>query len=380
MLRGLTYLNSALGGAPPLSVTRAMQDSVAQYSKRGLVWDDSMNDISEIKAQFAILIGVSSPREIAIVPSVSAGLVAVASSLALTPKKSKVVISSLNFPANKVLWQRMKERGILKTLDFLKVDDKGEVPIEGYENAVDDSTSVVAVDFVSGFNGYVERIKEVSKIAHRHGALLVVDAFHALGALPFNAKKLGVDVMLSGFSKWMCGPPGAACLFVDEKVLDQLEPRYVGWQGIQGNIFERRARGEQLFGTPLETSEPSSSAARFEWGTWSPIAIKGVREALRFVLRSNQAARYSTIAKRKEQVYEGLHKLRMEIITPEQSIHQGSGIVAFKIKDDKEFASKLARKNVIVAANFGRIVVSPHFYNSQAEVDRFLKIASEVPL
>ncbi len=378
MLKDITYLNSALAGAPSLSVTNAMEESVEEYSKRGLLWDSSMDDVTKIKEQFARMIGASSSSEIAIVPSVSAGLVAIGFSLALTPDGSGAVLSSLNFPANKVLWQRMKEKGQLKTVTLLEANSRGEVPIEGYESSVNDATSVVAVDFVSGFNGYVERIREISEIAHRHGALLVVDAYHALGALPFDAKKLGIDVLLSGFSKWMCGPPGAACLFVDGRVLDLLDPSYVGWQGIKGNIFERRSSGQSLFEAPLDTSIPSDSAARFEWGTWSPTVLRGIREALGLVLRSNQAERYSTIANRKEQVYAGLRELGVEILTPEPSAHQGGGIVAFKIKGEKEFAEKLARKKVIVAANFGRVVVSPHFYNSQMEVDRFLKITSQI--
>jgi selenocysteine lyase/cysteine desulfurase len=371
MLKGIAYLNNALAGPPPLRVTNAMVQSVQEWSRRGLLWDDSIGDIVAIKEGFAKLIGTD-VRDIAIVPSVSAGLIAVASSLDLTGKRKRAVVSSLNFSANKVIWQRMKARGLLSDIRLLEAIN-GEVPIESYEDAVEDSTALVAVDYVSGFNGFVERLREVSKIAHSHGAILIVDAFHAVSALPVSAKKLGIDVLLAGFSKWMCGPPGAACLFVDGKLLEKLDPSYIGWQGINGNIIERKLSGRGLFDTPFQ-STPSNTAARFEWGTWSPVVLKGVRESIRFILDSNLNYRYSTIKQRKRQLVEGLRKLDIEIITPKESIIKGGGIVAFKIAKEKEFAKKLAAKNVIVAANFGRVVVSPHFYNSGEDIDRFLEL------
>ncbi len=373
MLKGITYLNSSLAGIPHLSVTNAMKRSIDDWSRLGLHWHDSMDDILAIKGKFAKLIGVDA-HEIAIIPSVSAGLVAIASSLNLSGERSNAVVSSLNFAVNKVIWQGMEGRGLLRDVRLLEKEN-GEIPIESYEKSIDDHTAVVAVDYVSGFNGYVERVKEISEIAQSHGAILVVDAFHAAGALPVDARKLGIDVLLCGFSKWMCGPPGAACLYVNRRLLGKLEPSYLGWQGIKGNIIERKLAGKDLFRTPFQYPKPSSSAARFEWGSWSPVVLKGVREAIGFVLESDQSLRYSTILKRKKELVEGLEELGFDIVTPEDSATQGGGIVAFQIKNEKAFASQLAAKNVIIAANFGRVVVSPHFYNSREDVDRFLELA-----
>jgi selenocysteine lyase/cysteine desulfurase len=371
MLNGITYLNNALAGPPLLSVTDAMKQSISSWSLHGPLWEESISDIVAIKEGFAKLIGARA-SDIAIVPSVSAGLVAIASSLKLTGKRKNAVVSSLNFSTNKVIWQRMKNKGLLNDVILLEPVN-GEVTVESYENAINDSTALVSVDYVSGFNGFVERIKEISKIAHDHEALLVVDAFHAVSALPVNVKTLAIDVLLAGFSKWMCGPPGAACLYVDGKLLGKLDPSYIGWQGIEGNIIERKLEGRGLFDAPFQ-SAPSKTASRFEWGTWSPVVLKGVREAIKFILNSNLPKRYATIKKRKGQVADGLEKLGLEIITPKDSIDKGGGIVAFKIAKEKEFAKKLAAKNVIVAANFGRVVASPHFYNSEDDVDRFLEL------
>src|SRR5579862_6759101 len=139
MLKGITYLNSALAGPPPLSVTNAMRKSIENWSKFGLLWNDSMDDIVEIKKGFAELIGAHA-TEIAIVPSVSAGLIAIASSLDLSGGKKNVVVSSLNFTANKVVWQRMREKGLFKNVRLLEAEN-GELPSDSYEKSVDDNTA-----------------------------------------------------------------------------------------------------------------------------------------------------------------------------------------------------------------------------------------------
>ena len=374
MLKGITYLNSALRGAPSLSVTNAMKKSIEVWSRRGVLWDDSMNDIIAIKTSFAKMIGAQE-SEIAIVPSVSAGLVAVASSLKLNGEKRNGVVSSLNFVANKVMWQRMQERGALRQVSLLEAK-QGEIPLESYEKSIDDETAIVAVDHVSGFNGFLERVEEISEVAHRHGAILVVDAYHSFGTMAIDVKKLGADVLVSGFSKWMCGPAGAACLYVNSEILDRLDPIYLGWQGVRGNIVERKLEGKGLFDAPFKDFQPSSSSARFEWGTWSPPVLKGVLESLKFVLKSNQAHKYSTIEKRKSEILDGLKELGVEILTPEGTLSAG-GIAAFKIKGEKEYAERVAKGKVIIAANFGRVVASPHFYNSHEDVEKFLDVTKE---
>lgn len=374
MLKGITYLNSALRGAPSLSVTDAMTRSIEDWSRHGLRWDDSMNDIIAIKCDYAKLIQARD-SEIAIVPSVSAGLVAIASSMNLSEgKRRNGVVSSLNFVTNKVIWRRMQERRLLKTVSLLEPKN-GEILLESYEKSIDDNTAVVAIDYVSGFNGFLERVKEISEIAHKHRAILVVDAFHAVGTMPVDVKKIGADVFLSGFTKWMCGPAGAACLYVSGNILERLDPVYLGWQGVRGNIVERKIAGKGIFDAPFQDIYPSESSARFEWGSWSPTVLKGVREALRYVLKTDQTRRYSTIEKRKAELLNGLSKMGLEITTPEGNL-SGGGIVAFKIKMEKDYAARLAAKKVIIAANFGRVVASPHFYNTSEDVEEFLEQTS----
>ncbi|WP_243676372.1 aminotransferase class V-fold PLP-dependent enzyme [Vulcanisaeta distributa] len=110
----------------------------------------------------------------------------------------------------------------------------GTCPLEEYEKLIDDNTAVVFVDYVSWITGgYRERIREIAEIAHARGAVLISDAFHAVGVLPIDVTRDGVDVLITGSYKWLLGPHGAGFVYVSDELLNSLSHRYrVGWGGL----------------------------------------------------------------------------------------------------------------------------------------------------
>jgi selenocysteine lyase/cysteine desulfurase len=368
----MIYLDSAGAGLPPLNVTDAMKALLDDWSRSGEHWDEWLLDVVETRKLFAQLIGASA-GEVGVVPSVSHGLAAIASSLDLS-KRRKVVTSSLNFPTNIVLWRRMEERGLLREVVVLQ-QEEGVIPIEAYERAIDDDTAVVSVDYVSWLNGYRERVREISEIAHRHGALLLVDGFHALGVFPVDVKGEGIDVLVSGFYKWLCGPHGVACIYVDQEILDGLEPAYIGWHGIEDNVIDRVLANRDPFDRPFpqDRATPSPTAARFEWGTWPAVAVKGAVETLKFTLETNPATRFQTIRRLTQRLIDGLQGMGARIITPYQRDPLGAGIVTIKVNDHIQGVRELHAKRIIVSGRYGHLRISPHFYNTPEEIEVVLE-------
>jgi selenocysteine lyase/cysteine desulfurase len=293
--------------------------------------------------------------------------------------KKKVVTSSLNFPTNVIMWQRMREAGLLRRVDVLK-HEAGSIRIEEYEKAIDDDTALVSVDYVSWLSGSRENVREISELAHKHGALLAVDSFHALGVFPFDVKKDGIDILVSGFYKWLCGPHGVACVYIDENLLGTLLPSYLGWLGIHDSVTERVRAGRDPFDVPfpLDRAPPSDSASRFEWGTWASIAVKGAVEAMKFAVKADPAARFKAIVDLKKRVVEGLDELGVKTLTPSLDLNPGGGIVSFECENQTEVVARLAKRKVVVSGRFGHLRVSPHFYNSAGEIDRFLSEVQKV--
>lgn len=348
-----------------------MTDFAADWSKHGERWDEWVNDLVECRRLFTTLVGAKG-NEAGVVPSVSVGLAALASSVDFS-KRGKVIASSLNFHTNVVLWQRMRESGLTKSVKVLPHQD-GVVPIEAWEKAINDETAVVAVDYVSWFSGYREKVREIAEIAHRHGALIFVDAFHALGVFPIDVKRDGVDALCCGFYKWLCGPHGAACVYVNENELKSLEPSYIGWMGIRDNVIERAQAKRDLFDVPfeMESATPSATAARFEWGTWAAIVAKGAVEALKFALETSPASRFEVISRRKRELLEGLRDLHVKVLAQAEEKNPASGIVTFETEDHKTLVRKLAERKIVVSGRFNHVRVSPHFYNTSEEIDILL--------
>jgi len=273
LLANTVYLDNAGAGPPPVSVYAEMLKFLNEWRDHGEKWEEWLPDIVRSRELFAQLIEANRD-EVACIPNVSSGLGAVATSIQLN-REQNVVVSELNFPTNIYLWHTLQQRGVLKEVRVLK-QVNGSIPLSAYERAIDDNTAAVSLDYVSWINGCRERIAEVTKLAHSHGALMIVDVFHALGVMPIYAKKLDVDVLASGTYKWLMGPHGAAFLYVKQEVLEKLQPTIIGWHGIRDSVIARIQAQEEVFGRPfdLNQAEPASNASKFEWGTWAFISVR----------------------------------------------------------------------------------------------------------
>jgi selenocysteine lyase/cysteine desulfurase len=369
VLRERVYLDNAGAGIPPLSVTESMHSFLKEWSREGEKWENWLRDVVELRRKFASEIGASE-KEIAVVPSVSFGLASLASSLNL--RRKKVIVSELNFPTNILLWQRMKERGLLKEVQILQAQE-GKVHEKVWKEAIDDSTLLVAVDYVSWFNGYRENVAEIAELAHRKGALVVVDCFHAMGVFPFDVKSLSVDVLVTGFYKWICGPHGVACLYVSKELLENSEPSYIGWHGIEDSVAERVMKGRDPFDVPFnfKSARPSKSASRYEWGTWASVVVKGAIEAVNWMRIVTPANRFRIISELRDYLLEKLQELGFKLVTPSKT-DSLAGIVTFKTDDHVKMVEKLRKRGVVVSGRYNHIRVSPHFYNTYEDIQELL--------
>jgi cysteine desulfurase/selenocysteine lyase len=370
-LKNRTYLDNAGAGLPSARVSKAIRDLTSDWELNGEKWEEWLLDVVQLRKEFARLVG-GEKEEIAVVPSVSVGLSSLASSLKFV-KRKKVVVSELNFPTNVVLWQRMRESKLVKEVVLLR-QKEGVTPIESFEREVDDETALIAIDYVSWFSGARHEIKQICNIAHEKGALVVVDAFHAVSVIPLDVKADNIDMLVCGFYKWLCGPHGAACVYINKELLREMEPSYIGWHGIEDNVIERLIQGRDPFDRPfpLDSAKPSNEAARFEWGTWSPIVVRGALEATKYVNSNDKNSRFQTIRKRKREVMEGIANLGIKPLTPGEDINPGAGIVTFPAKSHHKLVSWLKARQVIVSGRFDHVRVSPHFYNTSEDVERLL--------
>jgi selenocysteine lyase/cysteine desulfurase len=371
ILRSSVYLDNAGAGPPPLSVHAAMQSFLDDWRDYGEKWEDWLLEIVKARELFARLINAS-VQEVACVPNVTSGLAAVASALPHKPGQN-VVLSELNFPTNVYMWHALREKGLISEVRVLKAKN-GQIQLSEYERAIDDKTAAVSLDYVSWINGCREDISRITEIAHAHRALMIVDAFHAVGVIPVDVRRLGVDVLTCGTYKWLMGPHGTAFLYVKNDTLNRLEPLIVGWHGISDSVVARVLKKQDTFGRPFDLTsvKPADDATRFEWGTWSVITVAGSRAAIEFTLKYPPQERAPLIERLNGRLIEGLSRKGKRITSPVEKDRR-SGIVTFEVDDAARVAGRLQKENVIVAPRVNTLRVSPHFYNKEEEIDLLLE-------
>ncbi|MEM2093038.1 MAG: aminotransferase class V-fold PLP-dependent enzyme [Candidatus Bathyarchaeia archaeon] len=222
---------------------------------------------------FANLINAK-PEEIALVENTSTGLNIVANMLRY-PRGSKVVTTDLEYPSVVYPWLR---KGLGVNVHYVK-NVEGMILLDDIERDVDDKTLAVVISHVEYVNGFRNDLREISKIAHEHGAYLIVDAIQSAGIIPIDVKRDGVDFLATACYKWLLGPSGAGYLYVKEELIENFEPPFIGWASVKPEVFETLDLWD------IWNLRLSENASRFEVGSPSAISFIGASEAIKMLLK-----------------------------------------------------------------------------------------------
>jgi len=351
------FLNHAAQSPLPKPVADALRKCIDEFSNFGdtsIKWNDGG------KPFFAKLIGAK-PEEIALVENTSMGL-NIAANVLSYPRGSKIVTTDLEYPSVVYPWLR---KGLDVKVDYVKNVD-GKILLEDVEKAVDDKTVAVAVSHVEYANGFRHDLRALSEIAHEHGAYLIVDAIQSVGTMPIDVKKDGVDFLATACYKWLLSPPGTGYLHVKGELIEKFEPPFVGWASVKQEIFETVDFWD------IWSLRLSDTASRFEVGSPGFISFIGTMEALKLLLEFGVENVQRRILKLTDRLIEVAKDLGLKLQTPEEPQCR-AGIVNFKIDKPKELAETLRQKGIVASARASGLRVSPHFYNTEEEIDKLME-------
>src|SRR6059036_2109984 len=260
IFRDAVYLNTCSLGALGERTRRRTAEFLDLWQARGAsAWYDVWwAALGELRARYARIVGAS-PEEIALAPSVSVALSAVAEALDYQ-RRPKVVITSLDFPTVAYQWLAKRARGV--EMVVVESPDHVSVPVEAIARAVDERTALVATSHVYFTSGAIQDIRAVAHAAHVRGALCLIDAYQSVGQVPCDVRAADVDFLTAGGLKWLLGGPGIVFLYARAELARRLEPGIAGWFGHKRQFaFEPRSL------------ERHDDARRFELGTPSLAAI-----------------------------------------------------------------------------------------------------------
>ncbi|MGD2201589.1 MAG: aminotransferase class V-fold PLP-dependent enzyme, partial [Candidatus Bathyarchaeota archaeon] len=216
VLKHKIYLNSAAHG-PALG---RVWEAVKRF------WSFRLNEdpgpiIPDAKGEEAKLINASTD-EITWCSRVTQGFNMVSSMVGLK-RGDNVVVTDLGYPSNVFVWLPFRERGV----EIRRIENRdGRIETSDFEEAIDEKTRVVSMSHVEWTSGIRHDVAGITGIAHEHGALVVNDAYQAVGPLNVDVHSDGVDFLLVGGGKWLCSPPQAGIFYIREDLIDEFEPSY----------------------------------------------------------------------------------------------------------------------------------------------------------
>jgi cysteine desulfurase/selenocysteine lyase len=351
------FLNHAAESPLPKPVVEAVSKYANEFSNSGKTSIDC-NDGG--KPYFSKLVGAKA-GEIALIENTSIGI-NIAANVLDYPPGSKIVTTDLEYPSVVYPWLR---RSLGVKVDYVK-NVHGRVLLDDMEKAVDDKTVAVAISHVEYVNGFRNDLRVLSEIVHEHGAYLIVDAIQSVGTMQVDVKRDDVDFLMAACYKWLLSPHGAAYLYVKDELIEKFEPPFVGWASVKQEMFDT-ADFYDIWNLNL-----SKTATRFEVGTPCTISFVGAAEAMKMLLHYGIENVRKRIMKLTDYLIEAVEDLGLKLQTPKEKQCR-SGIVNFKINRPQKLVEKLEKKGIVVSVRANGIRVSPHYYNTEEEVDVLTK-------
>lgn len=356
--RNVVYFNHAAVGALSVRAYEAMEGHARDQREFGaLHWREWYAEYEKLRASAARLIGAE-PREIALLKNTSEGLSFVAEGLRWK-EGDNVVTTALEFPSNWTPWKHVERRGV-------EVRVAPRPAVEAIEPLIDGRTRVVTVSSVAFHNGFAADLESIGRLCLLRNVLLCVDAIQSVGVLPIDVRRANVAFLAADGHKWMCGPEGCALFYAAAEHREQLEVLENGWTNID-------RRGKFI----LTPTELLPDARRFEAGSLNTNGIYGLRAAIDLLLEvgiETVSARALAVARR---LAEGLERIGLQVGTRPVA----SPIVGAVIGDGRELLrlhGELEKERIVCAPREGLLRFSPHFYNSDDEVDRVLQVLARI--
>lgn len=281
----------------------------------------------------------------------------------------RVLLARGEFPANVYPWLGLRRNGVETVfLDLEGAHLAADRVIAALD--ADPAIRAVAMSLVQFSNGHRNPIEAVGRACRERGVFFVVDAIQGLGAVELDWSDAQADLLACGGQKWLCGPWGSGFFVAAEWMCERIEPVRIGWLQVAGardyhNLCEYDLRFEP-------------DARRFEVGTYPYTALLGLSESLELIetLGVPRIAAHSRALL--ADLETGLADLGATIVSCTEAPCRSS-ILCFRAGDSastRTVFDGLRSAGVTCAFREGSVRLSPHFYNTSAEIDRVLSLVA----
>ncbi len=378
MNRDITYLDSGATTQKPIQVINAIDEYYKNYNAnphRGAytLSVEATEAYENTRTKISKFINARYREEIIFSKNATESLNLIAYSYGLDnlKKDDEVVISIMEHHSNLVPWQKITKATGSK-LKYMYINEQFEIPDEEIESKITDKTKIVGIAEVSNVLGTINNIKKIIKIAHKKGAIVIVDASQSIPHRKVDVQELDADFLVFSGHK-MLAPLGIGVLYGKREILNNMIPFLMG-----GDMIEYVHEQETTF-APLPN--------KFEAGTQNVEGVIGLGAAIDYI----ESIGYDRIQEIENEVvsYARSELSKLEYLdlymTPNKENHQG--VISFNIKGihPHDVASILDSEGVCVRS--GNHCAQPlmrflgidstcrasfYFYNTKEDVDKLV--------
>lgn len=373
------HLNNAGAALQPEPVLRAVREHFDLEARIGgyEAADARSAEIDGVYRAVAELLGTS-PRSVAITENATAAFVQALSAVPFSP--GDVVVTTRNdYASNQIQYLSLAER---MGVEVVRAPDgpEGGVDVDALEGLVHRRRpKLVAVSHVPTSSGLVQDVETIGRICRDRDVLYLVDACQSVGQMPVRPEEIGADFLSATARKFLRGPRGVGFLWVSDRVIEAgLEPLFPDLRGAD-------------WITP-DLYQPAPDATRFENWEFPYALVLGLGEAARYALDVGLETARDRSRALAERLREGIEALdraecldRGEEVCSIVTLRPGGldpGEVVRELRAREINTSSLTRVSAVLDFEEkgveGALRVSPHYYNTEAEVDDFLAALEEV--
>lgn len=353
--------HAAVAPIPDTAIV-ALEEYGRRIAENGLAdilhWVDR---VAYVRGLAARLVNSPSPDDVCFVPNTTTGIGIVAEGF---PWKAgdNVVLAAEEYPSNQYPWLNLAHRGV----EVRTVPSRGNrVAIDDVRAAMNERTRVLSASFVQFASGFRADLDALGELCRSRGVFFFVDAIQGLGAFPLDVQKTPIDALAADGHKWLLAPEGAGIAYIRREWVERLHPIGVGAHSVV-KPFEYASIDFRL--------KPHSG--RFEGGALNIPGISALGESLLLLLEAGIENVSHRVLDLTDYLCERAPSAGLKVFSSREA-GEKSGIVSLVPErvSPKELMKRCRDAGVIVNVRAGRVRVSPHAYNTEGEIDRFLDVA-----
>jgi len=348
--------------ALPQRVAGAMSDYAREATtgdQEKFVFPGVLNDGRKLAARLL----QCQPEEVAFVGPTSLALSFIASGLKFR-RGDNVLVYFEDYPSNVYPWTALAEQGV--EVRLMNTRGLGVIRPMYVIGQTDENTRLVALASCHFISGYRIDISAIGKALRERKILFSVDGIQTLGAFPTTVEH--VDFLAADAHKWLLGPCGSGLMYVRRSLQEQLSPPVYGWHNVRSPNFVAQ-----------ESITFRSGAKKYEAGTHNLLGLVGLLTALEFILELGVVNISRELLRKRALLVPALQNRGYDVLRAEAPTETASAIVSFHRTgaDLAALHQRLLAADIVTSLRTDRtgqkyIRISPHFYNSDGELERLL--------